>query len=144
MANVTYRRAKRDILKGDIDFDVDDIRAILVMTNTTVDTEETVTTISGFTTLDEMDGSGYARVALTGEAVSEDAINNRAEFDATDTVFSSLGVGTRDIEGALLYLHVTNDSDSIPLVFLDFAPDVSANGGDITITYNSEGIIQLT
>ena len=146
MANFAYNLAKSKLLKGAIDLDSggDDVRAILVMTNTTADTEDDKEFISGFTTLDEMDGAGYARVALTGESVGDDAANDRAEFDGTDITFSGVSAGTRSVQAMVIYKHVTNDADSIPIAFIDtggfpFAP----GGGDITVTWNAEGILQL-
>ena len=48
----------------------DDIRAILVMTNTTCDTEiDAITYVDDYTTLDESDATGYSRQALTSGMV---------------------------------------------------------------------------
>jgi hypothetical protein len=122
-----------------------DIRAILCMSNTTADTEKDADTISGITTLDESDATGYARVALTGEASNIDDTNDRAEMDANDVVFSGLsGNATRDYQGVLLYRHVTNDTDSVPVVFVEFSSTVTKNATSVTIPWNAEGIIQAT
>jgi len=146
MASHVYDNAKEQLLLGTLDFSTDDIRVALLMTNTTADTEKSAATNAGFTTLDEFDGSGYSAggSALAGEAVTEDGANNRGEFDATDLTFSSVGAGTRSIDGALVYKFVTNFNSSIPIAWIDFSPDIVANGGDITIQWNAEGIIQLT
>jgi len=147
MASHVYDNAKEQLLLGTIDFSTDDIRVALLMTNTTADTEKSAATVAGFTTDDDFDGSGYTAggAALAGEAVSEDGANNRGEFDATDLTFSSLGAGTRNIQGALVYKFVTSFSASIPIAWIDTGGfPVTANGGDITITWNAEGILQLT
>jgi hypothetical protein len=131
-------------LEGEIDLVNDDIRVMLVMTNTTADTEDDVNTISAFTTLDEFDGAGYSRQALASQAVNEDAANNRAEFDATDSTFSSIAVGTRQVQAAILFKHVTNDTDSVPLAFIDDGGfPFTANGSDVVSQWNAEGILQL-
>lgn len=150
MASFVYTHAKALLLEGALDFDTagDDIRVMLVMTNTTTDTEEDVTTISGFTTLDEYDGANYARQALANEVVNEDAANNRGEFDADDDEFSGgsgLGVGTRQAQAMVVYKHVTNDTDSIPIAFIDTGGfPFDGNGGQVTVTWNAEGILQAT
>lgn len=145
MASFIYNEAKKQFASGGINLTTADIRVILVMTNTTADTEDDVNTISGFSTLDEMDGANYARGALSGEAVNEDATNNRAEFDATDYTFSSLGAGTRQVQAAVIYAHVTNDADSIPIAYIDTGGfPFTANGGDVVIQWNAEGIIQFS
>lgn len=146
MANFIYNEAKRAIAAAEIDFDApNDFRVLLVMTNTTADTEDDVNTISGFSTLDEMDGSGYTRQSLTGDTLTEDAANNRAEYDASNITFTAVGAGTRQVQAAIVYKHVTNDSDSVPIAFIDTGGfPFTANGGDITITWNAEGIIQFS
>lgn len=140
MADVVYNNFMEELMKGTIDLSTDDIRVRLCMTNTTCDTEEEVATLSGFTTLDTCDGSGYADQALANEAVSIDATNDRAKFDADDTVFSSLGAGTRNTQGVLVYKFVTDDTDSIPLMWIDFANQVVHTGSDFTIAWNADGI----
>lgn len=123
----------------------DDLRAILVMTNTTCDTEiDAITYVDDYTTLDECDATGYARVALTGEATSQDDVNDRAELDANDAVFSGLsGDATRDAQGVLLYDHVTTDADSPAVCFVDFASDITSAATQVTIPWDAEGILQL-
>lgn len=144
MANFAYTRGLRDMMLGDVHFDTDDIRGILVMTNTTADTEEDAATIDGFTTLDEHDGANYARPVLDSEAVNEDTANDRAEFDATDETIANLGAGTRAIQALVIYKHVSDDTDSIPLFYIDTPAFPNSNGGNYTFQWNAEGIAQLT
>jgi hypothetical protein len=131
-------------MDGTIDLNTNDIEAALCMTNTTADTEIDVNTVGTITTLDECDSGGYARLDLADEAVTADDTNDRAEFDATDLSFTSLGGdATRAIQGVLLYKKVTNDTDNIPIAFIDFASDVPTTATQIDIPWSSEGIIQL-
>lgn len=136
------------LLAGEFDGDApNDVRVLLVMTNTTADTEKDKLTFGGFTTFDEFDGSGYTSggVALTGEGVAVDNPNNRGEFDANDATFTAVGAGTRQIQAAVVYKFVTSVSLSIPLVFVDTGGfPFAANGGDIVMQWNAEGIIQAT
>lgn len=143
-----YTEAKRALLAGELDLDANDIRYIYVMTNTTADTQEDVTTIGAFTTLDEFDGSGYTAgvgIALTGEAVAADNTNNRGEFDANDSTVTGAGAGSRNIQGLLLLKFVTNLSSSLPIALIDTGGfPFNGNGGDITAQWNAEGILQAT
>lgn len=142
-----YTPAKTGILNGSIDLTGgDDIRVALVMTDTTADTEEDTDFMDQFTTLDEMDGAGYSRQAFANEAVNEDLTGDRAEFDADDATFTSVGIGTRQVVGALIYKHVNDDTDSIPIAYIDTGGDFDfdANGGNIVLQWNGEGILQLT
>lgn len=121
-----------------------DIRARLLMTNTTADTENNVATLSAYSVLDKFDGSGFTdNLALTGEAVNVDAANNRIELDADDLSFGTLGNGTRQIQGVILFNFNTNDADSVPIVFVEFSSTVNPGGATLTITWDAEGILQM-
>lgn len=147
MANFVYNEAKNQLLRGGLDFTTADMRVMLVMTNTTADTEDDANTVGGFTTLDEYDGSGYTTgaggVALTGETVIEDAGNNRAYFDANDLTYTALGAGTRQCQAALLIKFITNQASSLPVGFIDTGGfPFAGNGSNVTLQWNAAGILQ--
>jgi hypothetical protein len=143
-----YNEAKRLMMTGALNLGAGghDIRAALVMTNTTADTEDDVNTFAGFTTLDEYDHGSYARVALGGEVVNEDAPNNRAEFDANDITFPALGAGTRQAQGMIIYRDTGGGAGSeVPIAFIDTGGfPFTGTGGDVIVTWNAEGIVQGT
>ena len=144
MASFWYNNAAEQIALGNLDMDTHDIRVLLCMTNTTADTERDKAFISLFTTLDEYDGAAYVRKALAAEAVAQDDVNNRAEFDATDVTWTALGAGTRNCQGMIIFRFVTVDADSVPIAWIDTGGfPFAGNGGDVTITWNAEGILQL-
>lgn len=136
--------AKSRLMKADMDLDEagDDMRCILCMTNTTADTDVDADN-TGTYTLDEMDGTNYARQALGNQAVNLDDSNDRAEFDADDVVINSLGNGTRQMQGFLIHEHITNDAGSFPLCWGDFSSTINPGGSNFTIAWNAEGIVQL-
>lgn len=142
MANFVYTNAARALIAGEIDLDEvgNDIRVALVMTNTTADTEKDKALMNAFTTLDEYGGANYVRKALAAQATAADNPNLRGEFDATDVTWTALGAGVRACQAALIYKHVTNDADSIPIALIDAS--FTGNGGDVTLQWNAEGIIQ--
>ena len=147
MASFVYTHAKALLLQGGLNFleAGQDMRVMLVMTNTTADTDQDVENIADITTLDEYDGANYVRKALANQAVNEDAANNRGEFDADDVTWTALGAGTRQAQGMVLYRHVTNDADAILVAFIDTGGfPFSGNGGNVTVTWNAEGILQAT
>ena len=143
MASFIYTRAKAKFLSADIDLNADDIRILLVDSSTTADTEEDTEFVSGFSTLGELSGTGYVRKALANEAVNADTANNRGEFAADPVTWTGIDAGTA--EAVIIIKHVTNDTDSIPIAYIDSGgfPFVT-NSGDLTITWNAEGIIQAT
>jgi hypothetical protein len=146
MASVTYNVAKTAIGNGSIDLDTDDLRIALVMTNTTVDTENaTIDNVSDFTTLDECNATGYARAALANETITRDNDNNRAILSADNVTFSGLsGDATRNIQGALIFKHVTNDAASIPVAFLEFTAAIAKESTSIVVPLSTSKILFLT
>ncbi len=137
-----YTPANTAIMNG-LNFATSDIRVLMVMTNTTADTDTDAQFVSSIGTLDEMNGTNYARKSLT-EAVNEDLANNRAEFDAPDVTWTALGAGTRAIAGLVVYKFITNDAASPLICYIDSGGfPKTASGGDIQVVWNAEGIIQL-
>lgn len=136
--------AKGRTWSGDMDLNSDDMRLILCMTNTTADTDIDSTTVSSYT-LDEMDGANYSRQALTNEAVNVDNANDRAEFDADDVSINSLGNGTRQMQGFLIYEHIDSlDSNNFPFCWGDFSSTINPGGSNFSVNWNAEGIAQQT
>lgn len=147
MASFVYSDFKRAILAGEINMGSggNDIREMLVMTNTTADTQEDSKFISDFTTLDEYDGANYARKAYANEAVAVDNPNNRGEFDADDVTYTSLGAGTRQAQARVIYKHVGADSANLVIAFVDTGGfPFTGNGGNVVVTMNVEGLLQAT
>jgi hypothetical protein len=144
-----YTPAKELLAKGDLDLDEagHDLRLLLVMTNTTADTEQDTGLISAFTTLDEYDGAGYSRAALASQVVTRDDPNNRAELSATSPVSfgATVAAGTRSAQAAILYRHVGADSANIPIAFIDSGGfPLNGAGGPFEFAINAEGILQVT
>jgi hypothetical protein len=147
MANFVYTGEKQRAAKGDRDWDTADIRALLVMTNTTADTEQDASVIGDFTTLDEYDGTGYARVDLGVTTVTQDDANNRSEVDVADFTFgSSVGPGTRQAQAMVLYVDLGGSDTANPVVaYVDTGGfPFTGNGGAVNVTVNAEGLIQYT
>jgi hypothetical protein len=121
------------------------IKVRLVMTNTTVDTEnDAKDQLSDFTTMDTHDGSGYVDKTLAGLNVLVDDANNRACLDCNDVTWTALGAGTRAIEGALVYEEVSaSEAGRVPLCFID-PTNISSNGGDVTLAINASGLLAFS
>ncbi len=141
MANFVYTGAAQDLLNGEMDWigATDTIRARMVMTNTTADTEKTVVLMNGFTTLDDFDGTGFTDKTLSTTTVSQDDANFRVEIHpaSATTTWSSLSAGTRSVQGFVFFKFVTNDADSIPIAYVDAASTFAPNGGDVVVTWNA-------
>lgn len=121
-----------------------DVRALLVMSDSTADGDEDAENIADIGTLDEMDGSGYARVTLTGEAVSAITASDRSKFTSDAISFPTLGAGTRQVKALILYVHVTNDADARLIAYLDSGGfPFTADGSTRTFTPHADGLWYL-
>ena len=140
MANTVYNIAKEMFSSSGLDWDLDDIRVMLIdSTGAAVDADDLyVSAISG----DELSDTNYARSALAGLTVTRDEANDRAEMDANDLTFTSLG-GTDTVKSAVLFKQVTNDNDSPLILWIDNPFPFITNGGDMTLQFNAEGILQM-
>lgn len=144
MANLGFLNFYLGLLKGEFDLSSDDIRVLIVMSNSTILAElATAKFVGDFSVLDEFDGANYVRKALASADVAIDAPNNRVEFTADPSIWTALGAGTRQGAAAIIYKHVTNDADS-PVIsaFTDGGFPFTASGADFPINWNAEGLIQ--
>lgn len=85
--------------------------------------------------------SGYARVALSNEAATEDDTNDWALIDCDDVAFGALGAGGT-IVGFFIYIHTGNDATAAVLIIGDLT-STPTNGGTVTVTTGS-GIAKIT
>ncbi len=83
-------------------------------------------------------GDGYT----TGGAALGSLSVNSTRFDAADVTWSSL---TKTFRGGIIYLNDTVNAIVKPLIayilFDDTPADISVTGGDLTVQWNSSGII---
>jgi len=148
MANFVYNKAKKLLADADLDCNSGagiDLRGVLVMTNTTCDTEKNVSTFADFTTPDVCDGSGYADQTITGEASEWDSSNDRTEIHADNFTYSSLGAGTRQNQALVVIDWQGTRDSSYPVAYYDTGGfPFDGNGGDVTIQVNAQGLLQVT
>lgn len=84
--------------------------------------------------------SGYARVALTSEAATEDDTNDWALIDCDDVSFGALGTGGT-IVGYFIYIHTGSDATATVLQ-MGSLTSTPTNGGTVTVT-TASGITKV-
>lgn len=149
---------KQKLMNGDFDLDANTVRVALISDNTAYtfdpDAHEFVDDVldSG-TTAEEFAGTGYSRQTLSNPSVTQDDTDDEGVFDADDVTFTSLdGDG---IQGILVYKQVGGDDttpgdDPIIAVLDDDSAGsltdlpLTTNGGDVTISWDAEGILNIT
>src|SRR5690606_19576027 len=146
MASVFYSAAKKKLCDGTIEWLSDTIKCALVGSGYTPNADhEFMSEITDSPTA-ELSGTGYVggfngsgRKTLASKAINVDNANDRAEFDAADLTWSGINAGT--VEYLVLLVEVTTDADSHLICAIDVSSFVT-NGGDLTVTWNNEGIFQ--
>lgn len=146
MASKMLNEAARASAAGEIDFDADTYYARLLLTNTTVDTEQAgITTVAGYTTLDEHGTAGTK--PLANKAVNKDDPNLRVEIDADDLTWTALAadVSGRDIQGVLICRQAGGApaTSDLPVCWLEYATPKTPDGSDFVVKFDAEGFLQL-
>lgn len=146
MASVIYNTFKYNLLKGDMDLDGGTFKADLVMSNTTCDTEnDGIDTNSEFTTPDVCDGANYVTKTLSTLAVTQVDASDLSKWGADNLTWTALGSSTRAIQGVLIYKYVTNFNASVPVAFIQFSSNKTADGSDFTVSWDAtNGILYAT
>lgn len=127
MANALYDRGRQGFLAGEIDWDANDIRIILI--------DEADDTIDLAVDEDLADRAAGSRVATSDALTSKTTTAGVA--DAADKTFTSVtGDPAESIDG---YQHTGTEGTSLLIFNIDSATGlpVTPNGGDITVTWDS-------
>jgi hypothetical protein len=92
-------------------------------------------------------GGSTGRKTLASKTMTQDNTNNRAVFDATDVTWTSINAGTA---GAAILLReggagtTTSDTGTTMICYIDSGFPIVTNSGDLTISWSTAGIIDLT
>lgn len=133
MANSFYVKAKDGLWGGDIAYDTDNIKCVLV------DTGLYTVNLSTHEFLSDIPVGARTAISsnLTGKTISNGAI------DASDVVLAS--VSGNESEAVVVYQDTGSVGTSRLLVYVDTATGlpVVPNGTDITIQWNASGIASL-
>lgn len=134
-----YNTAKSDLFNANVDFASDTIKVALATSSYTpnIDTHDFFDDITN-----EVTGTGYTAggETLASKAITVDTTNDRAEFDAADTQWTSASFTARY---AIIYKDTGVAGTSNLIAYIDFSTDQTVSSGTFTITWDSEGILQI-
>lgn len=117
------------------------LKARMVMSDTTVDTERDKLVLTGYTDIDVCDGSAYADLAIVSPTLARDDTNDRIIFDADNLNFPTVGAGTRQSTGLLIYQDNGTEATNVPLFWVPFPSAQTHNGDDFPVSWHAtEGI----
>jgi len=145
MADVVFNSAKVAFMDGELDLDEPATYDSYVSLHTSTYTANQDTDDFFDDATNQLSGTGYTAggINLANQATSQDNTDNEAVFDADDVTWSSIDAGTASqvvlrMDGAAASsapLIASMDSGGFPIV---------TNGGDLTIQWNTEGILNIT
>lgn len=126
-------------MNGAIDLDTDTIKVALVTSSYTpnADTHEDMADITN-----EVTGTGYTAggATLANKTVTADTTDDEGVFDADDVTWTNSTITAR---GAVVYKSTGTAANDLLICYFDFGSDKSSSAGNFTITWNSEGIVNL-
>ena len=136
MAQTATNKAKYLFATGAIVPGTTDLRMGLLKTlaaHTNVPDLNTVADMEAHADFAELTAAGYARVALTGEAATENDANDRADIDSDNVAFAAISSG-ETIVGAFIFDNAGGADASRNLLFIYDVTSTPTNGGTVTIT----------
>lgn len=147
---LVFNLAKGLIANGEIDLLNDTIKVMLVGSTYTANANQDYVNPSAYQM--ELDGTGYAggyggsgRKTLASKTIVEDDTNARAEFNAAPVTWTSINAGTAAAAVIIRERASTGDTMSELIGYVDTGGfPIVTNGGDFTVTWSVEGILQLT
>lgn len=127
MASALYDKGRQGFLDGSIDWDTDDIRAILI------DAGAYTVNLATHDNLDDI--AAGARIAVSGALAGKTVVDGVA--DANDVTFTA--VTGASVEAIVLYKHTGVESTSRLIAFIDSGTGlpVTPNGGNITVAWDA-------
>jgi len=127
MANALYDAGREAFLNADIDWSVDNIKAVLV------DTALYTVNLTTHNALDDI--AGGARIATSANLGSKTSTAGVA--DAADVTFTA--VSGASVEAVVLYKDTGVESTSLLIAYIDTATGLpfTPSGGNVTITWDS-------
>lgn len=149
MADRAYTHARGEFARGNIDWVNDNIDALLVMTNTTIDTEDNgIEVLSDFSSLDEMVATNYARIDVPTRSVVDDFVAQRAKITCGSLIWNSvaphLGTGVRQVQALLIFQNNGGAALDVPIFYIDsFGGSFNPGGNKQTFTIDVSGLALL-
>jgi hypothetical protein len=157
MANTVYNIFKKFSLSNTsgqythVNLLDDTIKVTLVKSGYVVDPDHKTFNIASSC---EFNGTGYVggfggsgRKTLASKTFTQDDVNDRNVFDATDVTWLAINAGTA--ASAILVKEQgagagVTDTGVMVICYIDSGFPVTTNGGDLTIQWSTAGIIDLT
>jgi len=142
MANVMTNYFKAQNTAGNVSLSADQMIVALtdnIFGSSATDDLNDINNWSEISASWEITGTGYdaGGIALSGQSIIQDNVNNLSKFDADDVTWSN---ATLTSYGAA----ISRQSDGLLVCLVDFSGAKSSTNGDFTVQWNSDGILTLS
>lgn len=130
MANTLYDSARAAFAKGEIDWEVDDIRVVLCDVGYVFS--------AAHTSMADIALGDRVPASSTGVALANQVVESNGAVNADDATFTS--VSGDQVKSIVIYKYVDATPANCPLIaYLDSATGlpITPNGGDIIITWDN-------
>jgi hypothetical protein len=147
---LVYNLFKKMSADGSLNLLTDTIKVMLVGSTYTANADHDY--VNPSTYLQELGGTGYAggyggsgRKTLASKTINESDANDWASFTAAPVTWTAINAGTIAAAVIIRERAATGDTMSELIGYVDTGGfPVVTNGGDITITWNANGILTLS
>lgn len=137
MASIIYNSALEDAVIGNIDFNTDSFKIILVTSSYSAD-KDAHTKRSDVA--NEVTGIGYTTGGVsTAVTVTKDTVNDRVDIDFADVSWAN---ATITAAGAVIYKTTGTAAADNLVAFMDFGSDITSTNGTFTVDVTSPLRIQ--
>lgn len=135
-----YNNFYAELLKGNIDFENDTIKLMLVTSSYTpdIDTHNFIDDVS----TNEATGTGYTAggFTLSNSSVSVDNANDIAKVDFDDVTASTVTITYRYV---IAYKDSGTPATSPVIGYYDYTTDQSSTAGDVGFNLSTNGLLRL-
>lgn len=131
MANALYSLGKKAMLDGDVAFDTDDVRLMLIDTG-----------VETFNDADQFVSSITSPVARMAAGLASKT-TTAGTFDAADPTINTVTGST--VEAVVLYIFNASDAAARLIAWIDSSPSIAftPNGSNVTLTLDALGIFSI-
>ena len=147
---LVYNHFKAVEANGTLDLLTDTLKVMLVGSTYTANADHDYVNPSAYQM--ELGGTGYTggylgsgRKTLSSKTVTEDDTNDRGTFTAAPVTWTAINAGTAAAAIIIRERAATGDTMSELIAYIDTGGfPVVTNGGDFTVQWSANGILQLT
>lgn len=141
MADQLVNTYKQKLMQGIFDHVNDTTKLMLLDSNHTTDIDAQV--FIDDVSANEVSGTGYTAggQTITNPAVTVDDTDNEGVFNGDDVTWSN---ATITAQFGAIYKDTGTPSTSPIIGILDFGSDQTSTSGNFTVSFDSEGIVNIT